>query len=111
MRRFFFPLRFLAFFLVLVLLTVRLGSYADETFATPIEDVIFDVAFIAAAEGSGQTKPPLFKPKRAADLAFCETDALIPAYLPPVAVLTPHTPFRSWLDVCLDIFVPPDERA
>lgn len=111
MRRFNFPLQILAFALVLVLLTVRLGSYTDETFTTPIEDVLFDVAFIAATEDSSKAKPPIFKPKRAFDFAYCGDVGLLPAYVPTVAELIPHSPFRGFAEVYLDIFVPPEARA
>jgi hypothetical protein len=109
MRRLTFCTKILAFSLVLVLLTVRLGSFSDETFVYPIQDVIFQTAHISAEDA--KHKPSCLKLKRASGEAFCSAVHLPLEFLPHETRLTPCFPYQALPEVYLDIFIPPDEQA
>jgi len=101
--------KILALALVLVLLTVRLGSFCEETFVHPIQDVIFQTAHISAEDA--KHKPSCLKTKRASGDAFC--DAMKPEldFFPFETRLVPFPAFAALPEVYLDIFIPPDEPA
>lgn len=100
--------RIIAFALVLVLLTVRIGSLSQETFVYPIQDHIFKTAHII--EENAKHKPPSLKPKRSADLFFGDSEITV-EFLPVERELVPFSPFQSLAEVYLDIFIPPDILA
>jgi hypothetical protein len=103
--------RLLACSMILVLLTVRLGSYREQVFITPVEDAIFDVAFVCAADKNSQTKPLTIKHK-------CTFDCDLPQYLgalsrldPVALLLSAYVPVCSPHEVAFDIFIPPETLA
>ena len=71
-----------AFVMALVLLTVRFGTYSDELFVTPVEDAIFDVAFVVADAEGKQTKPPAIKSKQALDCVLLPDQVAAPRPVP-----------------------------
>ncbi len=105
------PLRVFAFALVLVLLTVRIGSYTTEVFVTPLQDYISDIAFINQDNSGADAKPNVFKPKRAFDFFFLEGRGLLTFLPSPIEMLAPCIPFRAFPEVYLDIFVPPESLS
>jgi hypothetical protein len=109
MRRLTFSLKILAFSLILVLLTVRIGSFSQETFVYPIQDVIFKTAKIS--EENAKHKPSSLKPKRCAGEVFCAAAQLVVEFHPLETWLTPCFPYHALPEVYLDIFIPPDEQA
>lgn len=109
MHRLTFSTKILAFSLILVLLTVRIGSFSDETFVYPIQDVIFKTAHIS--EENAKHKPSCLKLKRASGEAFCSAVQLLAEFRPQETRLTAFSPFKVLPEVYLDIFIPPDEPA
>jgi hypothetical protein len=98
--------RLLALSMVLLLLAMRLGSFTEEIFVTPVEDAIFDVAFISDVDHNFPTK--VIKSQRSldCDLPSCELSAppqpLIPAVLPE------HVPSLFPDENPREIFIPPE---
>lgn len=109
MHRLTCPTKILAFSLVLVLLTVRIGSFSQETFVYPIQDVIFKTAKIS--EENSKHKPTSLKLKRIAGEAFYDAVPLLVEFHPTETRLTAFYPFRAFPEVYLDIFIPPDNLA
>lgn len=109
MRRLTFSSKFLALSLVLVLLTIRIGSFSQETFVQPVQDVIFQTEKIS--EETAKHKPSALKPKRAVGEAVADGAQLLVQFFPLETRLTPCLPYQSLPEVYLDIFIPPDERA
>lgn len=109
MHRLTFWTKILAFSLIVVLLTVRIGSFSQETFVYPVQDVIFKTANIS--EGNAKHKPSSLKPKRIAGEAFCEAVSLLVEIHLTETRLTVFFPFKALPEVYLDIFIPPDEPA
>jgi hypothetical protein len=107
MRRLTFCSKILAFSLILVLLTIRLGSFSQETFVQPVQDVIFKTANIS--EETGKHKPSSVKAKRATGEVFCGAVQLVVEYHPLETRLTPSFRYQFLPEVYLDIFIPPDE--
>lgn len=109
MHRLTLSAKILAFALILVLLTVRLGSFSQETFVFPIQDVIFKTAHISAE--NAKHKPSSLKPKRISGEAFFTEVQLLTECCPLETRLTPCSPYKDLPEVYLDIFIPPDEPA
>jgi len=109
MRRLTLFSKILAFSLVLVLLTIRIGSFSQVTFVQPVQDVIFQTAKIC--EETAKSKPSALKPKRAAADAVANGAQLLIQFFPLETRLMPCLPYQSLPEVYLDIFIPPDERA
>jgi hypothetical protein len=104
-----FSTKILAFSLILVLLTVRIGSFSDETFVYPVQDVLFKTAHISAEEA--KHKPSGLKTKRATGDVFCSAVQQQLEFFPLETRLTPCFPYHPLSEVYLDIFIPPDEQA
>ncbi len=100
--------RVLAFSMILVLLAVRLGSFSEEAFITPIEDAIFDVAFVSADEKGPQTKPQAVKSKRALECDVLHYDVPMPRPVLTTAVRPMHVPTFFPEEVAFEIFIPPE---
>lgn len=102
--------RILAFCMILVLLAVRLGSFSEEVFVTPVEDAIFDVAFVSADEKSPQTKYQI-KSKRAFECALLQYDVPPIPSLRVIAALPAYVPVFFPDDIASEIFIPPEWPA
>jgi len=103
-------MRCLAAVLVSTLLTVRLGCFTEEVFVTPVEDCLFDSAFIAAGdEGQGKLRNFL---KASASLDGEPGWAPLPAVILHESVSRPQRPpallTGSYPD---DIFIPPESLS
>jgi hypothetical protein len=109
MRKLNFSAKILSFALILVLLTVRIGSFSDESFVYPIQDVIFETAHLSSEDA--KHKPSGLKTKRATGDVFCGAVQQQLEFFPLETRLTPCFPFKALPEVYLDIFIPPDERA
>jgi len=109
MRRFTLCRRMLAVALVVVIVTLRLGSLSHETFVKPVQDFISKTAYFS--EDDQRPKFPLVKPKRALADAFLGNAPDLEPYLPPISRLIVYTPFTAIPEVYLEIFIPPDEAA
>lgn len=101
-------LRILAFSMILVLLSVRLGSFGEELFVTPVEDAIFDVAFVSVDDNGPQTKPAAIKYKGTLDCDLPQGDISVPGPVSINVVLSPYVPAWSPRDLVSDIFIPPE---
>lgn len=101
-------LRILAFCMVLVLLTVRLGSFSEEVFVTPLEDAIFDVAIVSADETGPQTKPQAVKSKRTLDCDLMQYEIPLRRPAPVVAAVPMHVSRIHQEDIAFEIFIPPE---
>lgn len=109
MRRLPFCSKILAFSLVLILLTVRLGSFSQETFVQPVQDVIFQTAKVC--EDDVKHKPSALKSKRATGEAVASATQLLVQFFPLETRLMPCLSCQAPPEVYLDIFIPPDEQA
>ena len=109
MRRLTFWTKIFALTLVVVLLTVRIGSFSQEAFVYPVQDVIFKTAKLS--EENAKHKPSGMKPKRSAGEAVSSTAQPLVGFFPLETRLTPCFPYQALPEVYLDIFIPPDEPA
>jgi hypothetical protein len=111
-RRYHPLLKVFALVVVAAFLSLRLATFSTEIFVVPVEDAIFDVAFIADETGGAAKKPLKIKTKRAVD--HC---TLVPAenFAQPGELTVPHTsPLTAVLelqDIRTEIFIPPETRS
>jgi hypothetical protein len=102
--------KILAFFLIVVLLASRLGSYTHEMFAGPIQEYISQAATVCADEESPAKTSYLFKVKRfLLDVASVEQGEIVLVISPALDPQFPLQKFSIPPEVYLDILVPPDE--
>jgi hypothetical protein len=100
----------LAFFLIVVLLATRLGSYTHEMFAGPIQEYISQIAAVCADEESPEKTPYLYKIKRLlSDIASLEQVEIVIVLSPALDPQLHRQKFTMPTEVYLDIAVPPDE--
>lgn len=103
--------RALAFSMILVLLTVRLGSLSEELFVTPVEDALFDTAFVNAADKGPLDKPLAAKYKCAleCDLPQYQVSVISPLHLPvtPSASVQIFSPQGN----AFKIYIPPESSS
>lgn len=102
--------RILAFCMILVLLAVRLGSFSDEVFVTPVEDALFDVAFVSVDEKGPQSKAQI-KSKRAFECELLQYEVPALPSVQVVAALPAHVPEFALEDITTEIFIPPEWPA
>jgi hypothetical protein len=102
-------LKVFALVVVAAFFSLRLSTFSTEVFVVPVEDAIFDVAFIADETGGAAKKPLKIKTKRAID--HC---TLVPAenFVQPGELPVPHTPpltiALELKDIRTEIFIPPE---
>jgi hypothetical protein len=98
----------LAFFLIMAVITARIGSVSYERFVQPIQSYISKAPFYAEGETSG--KVPFVKPKRSFfDLTSILSMAdLVCRHQPLLSYLTSFQPFHALPEVYLEKFYPPD---
>jgi len=100
-------MKYLAALLVITLLTMRLGSFCDEVFVTPVQDNLFGVTFIAA-ETDGEGRPPLCL-KGAASLLWVVEPVTELHIVLQESPSQPSTPQGLQLQLFpVDIFIPPE---
>lgn len=101
--------RFLSLVVIAALLSLRLSSLTDEVFVVPVEDAIFDVAFIAAEEGAAEGKPIKVKPKRAFDIIMlAPVEELLRRGASPQLARTFAVAILNLKDIHSEIFIPPE---
>lgn len=103
--------KLLSLTLIFALLALRLSSFSEQAYVEPVEDAIFDVAFIAAEDSAGEGKPIKVKTKRALDLALCSIDALPHHPNRPQPPASPKVPVLILKDIHSEIFIPPESRC
>lgn len=98
----------MAFFLILTVITARIGNVSYERFVQPLQSYISKAPFYAEGETNG--KVPFAKPKRSlVDLAsILSMEALIHGHQPLLSYLIAFLPFRPLPEVYLEKFYPPD---
>lgn len=102
------PLRSVAFCMVFVMLIVRLGTFSEELFVTPVEDAIFDVAVVETGNQNPQTRPLAVKHKGFLDCDLPRFVIAVRAPLPATPLVSFRLPLLSPLDVAFEIFIPPE---
>lgn len=100
--------RALTIIMILVLLTVRLGSFGEQVFVTPVEDAIFDIASVTVNGNESQTKPLSLNSKCTLDCDLPQCDVSFPYPLQVSLTLPAHVPFFSPQVVGSEIFIPPE---
>ena len=107
-----FPLsRLLAFSMILVLLTARLGSYSEEVLVTPVEDAIFDIAFMVDGGKSPQTKYQVIKTKALLDGELVQYQVPVRIAVPMSEAVPDCVPAFSPADWVGEIFIPPEQPS
>jgi hypothetical protein len=102
--------RALAFGLILILLAVRLGSLTEKVLVTPLEDVIFGVAFIIDAEKAPQIKLLVNKTKHQLGCLIPQVQDAVHALFSGIAIKPEHVPFFFPHELIDDIFIPPEGK-
>lgn len=100
--------RLLALTLIAALLALRLSSFTEQVFVEPVEDAIFDVAFIAAEDGAGSAKPIKVKTKRAMEIVLSPVEVLHQYGDRPQLPKAPRVPQLALKDIRPEIFIPPE---
>lgn len=108
MRRHSFPLKILSLVVIAALLSLRLSSFTQEAFVVPVEDAIFDVAFIAAEDDPAEGKPIKVKPKRAFDIILASFEELPHHGERPQLTTTVTVAVLNLKDIHSEIFIPPE---
>ena len=107
-RRHSFPLKILSLVVIAALLSLRLSSFTEEAFVVPVEDAIFDVAFIAAEDDPAEGKPIKVKPKRAFDIILAAFAELHHHGERPQLMTTFAAAVLDLKDIHTEIFIPPE---
>lgn len=100
--------RVLAFGMILVLLVARFGSLTEEVLVTPIEDAIFDVAFMVDAKNDQLPKFLFNKAKYQLDCDITQGQIPVQVPLPAFAIKPEHVPVFVSRDFVAEIFIPPE---
>lgn len=87
---------------------MRLSSLTEQMFVIPVEDAIFDVAFIAAENSPAGGKPVKVKPKRAFDLVLAQSMELRLHCGRPLPQTRPTSAILVLKDIRPEIFIPPE---
>lgn len=102
----------LAFFLVVALLTSRLGTYSHEMFVEPIQEFISQTAAVYDdASPQGKTSYILKVKKLLSDIANLEQLEISTVISPALETEVVLQKFTMPPAVYLDILVPPDESS
>jgi hypothetical protein len=109
MRRYSLTKKILSLLVVVALLSLRLGSLTDEIFATPVEEAIFDCAFIAE-ENHTEGKSIKVKPKRMFEIVLTSVDAIHPHIETPEPVKRAVVPVLVLQEFPFEIFIPPENN-
>jgi hypothetical protein len=107
MREYSLTKKILSLLVVAALLSLRLGSLTDEIFATPVEEAIFDCAFIAE-ENHTEGKSIKVKAKRMFELILTSVDAIQPHIEIPEPAERAVVPVLLPQDIPFEIFIPPE---
>jgi len=107
-RQLHLSVRSLAFCMILLLLTMRLGSLTEEALVTPIEDAIFGNAFIGDANNNPQSNSQLVKVKGLLDLIIPLGTIPVKAQAPICVAMPEHIQVFSSREGDFEIFIPPE---
>lgn len=108
MRHYPLPLRILALTLITVLLAVRFGSYTEQVFVTPTEDILFDVPFMTTDNSDHPGITLKVKPKRVFE---CELLTIVEFRVPAENLDSGQRPVmvvNHPLGLPSEIFIPPE---
>lgn len=100
--------RALAFMMILVLLTVRLGSFGEQVFVTPVETAIFDIASVTDNHNNPHAKPSALKYKCTLDCVLSQTDLSLPNPFQVPLSPSAHIPSFFPREIGFEIFIPPE---
>ena len=100
--------KLLSLVLIAALIGLRLSSFTEEVFVVPVEDALFDVPFIAADDGTNETKPLKVKPKRVFDITLSPVVELRPRGEQPLPSFPPATTVLNLKEIHFEIFIPPE---
>jgi hypothetical protein len=98
----------LAFCMILVLMTVRLGNFSEEMFVTPVANAIFDVVFISADDLGSPAKGQTLKLKFSVDCALRQCEVILQKPVLAPAVPSAFVPLFAPNEVAFEIFIPPE---
>ena len=106
------PYRFLrkllSLFVIVALVSLRLSTFTEQAFIEPVEDALFDVAFIASDETPEEGKLLKAKPKRAFDIVLATSQDIVPVVAGLPALPVPFVAELSLDDILAEIFIPPE---
>lgn len=115
MRSFFSLRNFTAVTMVVVILTATVSGFAlKKQLLEPFQDTVSHKVFIESDENDSENtmdddrKPRIYQLEH---LATWSGSCTTPLYLPPVAMLLSHEPYRTLPEVYPEIFVPPQNLA
>lgn len=108
MRRHSLFLKILSLVVISALLSLRLSSFSEDLFVVPVEDAIFDAAFIAAEDSPTDGKPKKVNSKRGFDIMLFPIEELRHddewSQLTRTSVVT----VLNLKDIHSKIFIPPE---
>lgn len=100
--------KILALLVIVALLGMRLSTFTADMFITPVEDAIFDTAYIVADDDSCTGKLLKAKTKRGFDILLHPTEELGRQYESPQAIAKPSTSVLQLKGILSEIFIPPE---
>jgi hypothetical protein len=101
----------LALFVIVALLSLRLSGLTERVFVVPVEDAIFDVAFITTEESPVEGKPLKVKPKRALEIVLTPVDVVLIRGERPQPWWTAVDIILTLQGLRTEIFIPPETLA
>jgi len=107
-RQPFLIVRSLAFCMILLLVTMRLGSLTEEALVTPVEDAIFGNAFIGDDSNNPQSNSQLVKVKGQLDLIIPLGTIPVKVHAPICVAMPEHIQRFSSREGVFEIFIPPE---
>jgi len=100
--------KILSLVVIAALLSLRLSSFTEEQFVTPVEDTLFEIPFIAAEGSTAEGKPLKVKPKRAFDIILDPVEGLDQQGERPHPTTTTAVAVLNLKDIHSEIFIPPE---
>jgi hypothetical protein len=100
--------KILSLLVIAALLCIRLSSFTENTFADPVEEIIFDVPFIAADDWATEEGSSKAKLERSFDIILTPTPDLHPRGDRPQPSVMPTTAVLNLKEIYTRIFIPPE---
>jgi len=99
--------KILSLAVIITLLSLRMSTFTEEIFIVPVEDAIFDVAFIAE-ETSAEAKSFKVKVKKLLEFTLVPPTRGLAGIGLPQNSPTATIPVLVLMDLVADIFIPPE---
>jgi hypothetical protein len=107
-RRFLTHHKILSLLVIAAILCIRLSNFTENTFADPVEEIIFDVPFLAADDWATEEGCSKVKLERSFDIILTPTPDLHPRGDRAQSSEKPALTVLNLKEIYTRIFIPPE---